>query len=203
MTSDKGLAPSSPLASSASATHDPGRGVSEGIKARLRHEFERFLLMFAYLFAILVLLQIHEYIILAQHHIAFHKYGFALVNALVFAKFMLIADNYQPFARFRAGRPLLHPILFRSVGFAVLFILCDIGEKVLVGAIHGVGPSQSLPTFGGGGWLGSFLVGVILSISLLPFFAFDEINRALGPGKLAAMVLRHGAAPIAPATPTA
>ena len=202
MTSDKGLAPSSPLASSASAIYDPGRGVSEGIKARLRHEFERFLLMFAYLFVMLVLFQIHEYIILAQHHIAFHKYGFALVNALVFAKFMLIADNYH-FAQFRAGRPLLHPILFRSVAFAVLFILCDIGEKLLVGAIHGVGPSQSLPTFGGGGLMGSFLVGAILSISLLPFFAFDEISRALGPGKLAAMILRQGSAPIAPATPTA
>jgi hypothetical protein len=47
MTSDKGLAPSSPLASS--------------------------------------------YIILAQHHIGFHKHGFALVNSLVFAKFMLVA----------------------------------------------------------------------------------------------------------------
>src|ERR1700688_3618600 len=128
MTSDKSLAPSSPLASSVSAI-----GASEGIKARLRHEFERFLLMFAYLFVILVLFQIHEYIILAQHHLAFHKYGFALVNALVFAKFMLIADNYQPFARFRVGRPLLHPILFRSAGLAVMVSVCDIVDILLVG----------------------------------------------------------------------
>ena len=203
MTSDKGLAPSSPLASSASAIRDPGRGVGEGIKARLRHELERFLVMFTYLFVMLVLLQIHEYIILAQHHIAFHKYGFALVNALVFAKFMLVADNYQPLARFRAGRPLFSLILFRSVAFAVLFILADIAEKMLVGAIRGEGGFQSLPTFGGGGWLGSFLVGVILAIALLPFFAFEEISRALGPGKLAALLLQPGDAPIAPAMPTA
>ena len=46
-----------------------------GLKAKALHEFRRFATMFAYLWVMFFLLQLHQYVILAQRHIPFEQYG--------------------------------------------------------------------------------------------------------------------------------
>jgi hypothetical protein len=52
------------------------------LKAKAFHEFVRFTTMFAYLWVMFLLLQLHQYIVLAQHQIPFTQYGVGLFNAL-------------------------------------------------------------------------------------------------------------------------
>ena len=66
-----------------------------GLKARALHEFGRFATMFAYLWAMFALFQVHQYVVLAQHQIPFTQFGVGLVNALVLAKVMLVADDLR------------------------------------------------------------------------------------------------------------
>ncbi len=66
-----------------------------GLKAKALHEFAWFATMFAYLWAMFLLYQVHQYVILAQRHIPFEQYGVGLVNALVLAKVMLVADDLR------------------------------------------------------------------------------------------------------------
>ena len=63
------------------------------LKARTLHEIARFATMFAYLWAMFLLFQIHLYVVLAQHHIPFTQFGVGFLNALVLAKVMLVADD--------------------------------------------------------------------------------------------------------------
>jgi hypothetical protein len=42
----------------------------------------------------------------------------------------------------------------------------------------------SVPTFGAGGFAGLVTVAAIMFIMLIPYFAFRDIGRALGPGEL-------------------
>jgi hypothetical protein len=155
-----------------------------GLKARAIHELVRFGIMFTYLWAMFLLFQIHEFAVLAEHHISFTKYGFGFVNALVLAKVMLIADDL------RLGRGSSQDRLSIQSCSGRVSLPCSSSpstsvKKVPLGAFHGKGLADSVPTYGGGGLLGSVLVGVIITFSLLPFFAFQELSRAMRAGELA------------------
>ena len=67
----------------------------QNLKARALHEFASFATMFAYLWVMFLLFQIHQYVVLAQQQIPFTRYGIGLVNALVLAKVMLVADDLR------------------------------------------------------------------------------------------------------------
>jgi hypothetical protein len=160
------------------------------VKERLVHEVRQFLFMFLYLFILFGLFTIYEGIVLAQHHIGYAHYGFAFLNALVLAKVMLVAEDLHLGRRFE-NRPLIYPVLAKSVLFAVVFICFRAVEDVLEGWWEGKALLASVPTYGGGGIAGVFSVGVIISFALIPFFAFTEISRVLGPGVLHALIFKH------------
>ena len=172
------------------------------LKARALHEFARFATMFAYLWAMFVLFQIHQYLILAQHHLPFTQFGVAFLNALVLAKVMLVADDLR-LGEWRGRRPLIYPVLLRSALFAVVFIVFDIVEKMLIGVFHGKAVAESIETPGGGGTLGVILVAIIIAVALVPFFAFVEVGRLMDPGELARILLYPRTAGIGPVSVTA
>jgi len=104
--------------------------------ARAKHGLSRFLIMFLYLLVGFTLFQLHEYVVLTQHHLPYARYGFAIINALVLAKVMLVADEFR-LGDWFPTQPLLYPILVRSVLFAAVFIVFDIAEKVITGLFQG------------------------------------------------------------------
>ena len=183
-------------------THEPvqingAAGVAEeggqnkpkrSLKERAVHEVKRLAAMFVYLYVLFALFLIHESIVLAQHEISFSHYGFAFVNALVLAKVMLVAEDLRLGSRFE-DRPLIYPILFKSLVFAVVFICFHIVENVIVGAWGGKTIAESIPSIGGGGLKGVLSVGVIVSFGLIPFFAFKEVGRVIGEKELFSLIL--------------
>jgi len=102
------------------------------VKERLVHEVRQFLFMFLYLYVLFGLFAIHEAVVLEQRHITYAYYGFALVNALVLAKVMLVAEDLHLGRRFE-NRPLIYPVLIKSLLFAVVFICFRVVEDLLVG----------------------------------------------------------------------
>ena len=74
--------------------------------------------------------------------------GFALVNALVLAKVMLIAEDLKFGGWFR-GRPLVVPIVTDAALFAALFLVVHVLEEVIVGMIHGRSAASSVPAGSG------------------------------------------------------
>jgi hypothetical protein len=55
------------------------------------------------------------------------------------------------------------------------------------------GDYRASPAIGGGSLSGVFLVGIILSVALIPFFAFREIGRVLGERELHSLIFTDGA----------
>ena len=170
-------------------------------KARTLHEFARFATMFAYLWAMFGLFQIHQYVVLAQQHIPFTQFGVAFLNALVLAKVMLVADDLR-LGEWRGRRPLIYPVLLRSALFAVVFIVFDIVEKTLIGVFHGKAVAESIETPGRDGILGVILVAIIIAVALVPFFAFVEVGRLMDPGELTRILLYPRTAGIGPVSLT-
>ena len=174
---------------------------THGLKERALDEARRFVLLFLYLWVLFGLFVLNERIILREQGLNFAAQGFAVFNAFILAKVMLVLEDLN-LSRWLDRRPLIYPILHDSILFSVLFIAFHVVEEVVVGLFKGEDARSSVPAIGGGGLAGVLCVAVILFFALVPFFAFRNFNRALGPGRMRAMLFgpaqpnRSGATPI-------
>jgi hypothetical protein len=160
------------------------------LKERGIDEFRRFLLMFVYLWVVFGLFVLDERLILGQQQISFVPQGFALINAAIMAKVMLIAEDLKLGRRFD-NRPLIYPVFHKSAVFALVFIVFHVLERLVVGMVAGKTMFDSMPHIGGGTWQGRLLVWAIMTVSLLPFFMLREIGQVLGEGRLWALMFRR------------
>jgi hypothetical protein len=152
------------------------------LAARAKEEMIRFVGIFLYLLLILGLFQLHSYLVLKEHGLPFASWGFAVINALVLGKVMLVAESLE-FGRTLARNRLIYAVILRSLLFALLFLLFDSVEKVVVemvktGSFHVRFPVSDRSL------LETLVVAAILAISLIPFFLFTEFSRLLGEGRM-------------------
>ena len=177
------------------ASRTPGEGTpherKRDLKQRIFDEVIKFWGIAFYLWVMFGVLALHESVVSEKNHINYHFYGFALVNALVLGKVVLIAEGFH-FADWFKGRPLIYPILCKAVAFSALLLVFDVVEEVLVGIFKGKTIDASIPSIGGGSPTGVFFVGIILAVALIPFFAFREIGRVIGERELHSLIFTDG-----------
>ena len=77
---------------------------------RAKDQIKNFVLMFVYLWVVFGMLAVHKSIVLSQHQINYRFHGLAIVNALVFAKVLLVAEDLHLGRRFN-DKPLVYSIL--------------------------------------------------------------------------------------------
>jgi hypothetical protein len=119
---------------------------------------------------------------------SFRFYGLATLNALILGKIMLIAENMRFTKRFD-NRPLVVPIAYKSIVFAVLLLAAYIVEEIGVGMFHGKTAAESFPVIAGGGPATLLCVIAIMAAALAPFFAFREIARVVGEAEFRVLML--------------
>ncbi len=162
-----------------------------------KQETKRLLVIVLYLWVIFGLYVLSETIVLSKEHINFASHGFALINALVLAKVLLVAEDLNFADGFR-NKPLIYPILYKAFAFAILFVAAHIAESELLGLWHGKGAIASFPPIGGGTAKGFACVVALMFVALVPFFAFREIGRVIGEDRLWDMLFKRGAISFAP-----
>jgi hypothetical protein len=184
--------PDTPLATDGVSQVSGQEMGKRSFKQRALDEAIRFSVIVFYLWVMFATFALHESVVTAKDHINYHFYGFALVNALILGKVMLVAEDLH-FADWFKDRPLISPILCKAVAFSILFLVADVVEEVVVGLFKGRTIAQSIPDIGGGGLSGVIFVAIILAVALTPFFAFREIGRVLGERTLHAVLFTEGA----------
>jgi hypothetical protein len=178
----------SPSAAPAAATSDEPAPAKRSLKLRLMEELRKFFVIVAYLWLVFFVLFVHEWLVLAGHNIGFRFYGLATLNALILGKIMLIAENMRFTKRFD-NRPLIVPIAYKSIVFAVLLLVTYVVEEIGVGMFHGKTAAESFPVIGGGGPAALLSVAAIMAAALAPFFAFREIARVVGEAEFRVLML--------------
>ena len=162
------------------------------IRKRAIDEAKRFYVIAVYIWIWFALFNLYEQIIDRQSGINYVSQGFALFNALVLAKVMLVAEDLKV-GRWWRAQPLVYPILTESFTFAGVFIVFHIVESIVVGVIKGESVAASIPVIGGGGIAGLLSVAMLYFVALIPFFAFRNIGREIGQNRLNAMLFRSEA----------
>jgi hypothetical protein len=99
-----------------------------------------------------------------QGGIGFLSHGFALLNALVLAKVMLLTEDLN-LGRWIRRRPLIYPIVFESLLLTVMFICFHVVEHVVVGLAERETVEASIPAIGGGGLAGVVCVVVLFFLA--------------------------------------
>ena len=156
---------------------------------RIYHQVIQFLLIAVYLSVVFGVLVLHEAVVAAKNGIEYHFYGFAVINAIILGKVMLVAEDLNLGDRFFRNlffrnSPLVYAIVFKSVAFTILFFVFDIVEEVLVGVFKGKTVTESFPNIGGGSPRGIFFMIVVITVLLSPFFAYREVGKVIGEHEL-------------------
>jgi hypothetical protein len=152
---------------------------SYSLKERAMDELKRFAGTFVYLWVVFTVLLLHEWIVLADHHIGFAFYGLATLNALALGKIMVLAEQFN-FGERLKQKPLIYPIVYKTVAFTTLLFVAYTLEMMLLGFLGGHGFLASMPALGGS-MLGTMMLWVVFCAALIPYFAFKEFERAVGP----------------------
>jgi hypothetical protein len=165
---------------------------ARNLKEKAFLEFKKFIPIFLYLWVVFALLSIHETIIRAQHHLDYGAHSFAVINAFVFAKVLLVGEHFRLGTRFK-HKPLIYPVLYKCLMFSVLLTSFHIVEKVLVGVVGGETVSESFSDLGGRTLISIVSMSTLAFVMLIPFFAFRELGRLIGEKELRSLFLGRGA----------
>jgi hypothetical protein len=160
-------------------------------KQRFRHELFVYWMTVLYLALYFGAFVSYRRLILAQHQIDYLNYGVALVEALVLAKVILVGDLLR-LGRGLEDRPLIVPTLVRSVVFTLWVALFTFLEQTVRGLLLGKGLAGGFHYFITKGKYEVLASSLVVLFTFIPFFAFKELNRVLGPGRIWEEFFRGG-----------
>ena len=172
------------------AREETGAGGKKSLRERAVGELEKYAVIAAYLWLLFVLFGLYRDELLREHGISVWRQGFAIVNALIFGKVILIAQALEV-GRSLERRAPAWVALGKSMIFAVLLIAFHIAEEAVRAGFEGEPLSASFADFGGT-FLGLLTYAAIFFVALIPFFAFQEAARVLGAGALWRLFFRGG-----------
>jgi hypothetical protein len=168
------------------------REAKANLKERALEEFRLFWIIALYLWVLLGSFTVYRRLIFDETGTAYLHYGIAAIEALVIAKVILIGKMFG-FSRRFEDKPLIVPLLYKSILFGILVLLFGVVEHLIEGWIHKEGLLGGLHDISD---LGADELGaraIVLIVAFVPFFAFSEIGRVIGMRKLAAMFFSKAA----------
>ena len=156
-------------------------GSKKSLKERALSELEKYAVITVYLWLLFALFSLHRQLV-QGHGVSVWHQGFAIVNALIFGKVILIGEVLDV-GRVLERRALVWVVFGKSLIFAILLLAFHMVEEVIRAWFESEPLSTAFVDFGG--TLPGLLTEVaIFFVALIPFFAFQEAARILGIGVL-------------------
>ena len=148
-------------------------------KSRALDELRQYAVITLYLWVFFALFSFYRRMILEENGINVWAQGFAIINALVFAKVILIAQALNLEAGLRQY-PRVFIVLGNSALFTIVLLAFHVFEEAIKAWFEGRPLATSISDFGGGTLAGFLTMGAIFFVVLIPFFGLQEIARAVG-----------------------
>ncbi len=162
------------------AAHDSA--ASPGFKARAKEEFIDFYQISVYLAVLFCALVTYTRFVLRQHDITDEtvNYAFAIINALVIGKVILIGEMVHLGRRAQA-RPLYQAVAIRAALYGLLVLVFHFLEEFIKRLIHHEAPGTVLHEMR----IYELIArSIVIYCVFLPLFAFRELRRILGHEKM-------------------
>ena len=162
-------------------------------KERVLQEVKNLAAVLVYLWVFLTMFELHEGIVLSRHNIPYNYAEglvFALVNAWILAKFVVIGEGLGIGRRWHS-KPLWQSILVKSAVFGIILMGCHLAEKALSRMWRAKSFAAGVPVWSVNAVTDGLTLTLIIFIVLIPFFTAREFRRILGKDLLQAALLRR------------
>jgi hypothetical protein len=161
------------------------------LKEKAAEELRLLALITAYLAAFFIAFLTYRRLISREFGVSSFRYGFALLEAVVIAKVILIGKALG-LGRKASGRSLAFSVLRSALVYGVLVGGFAILEHVVEGLVHGKTLAASLEAFLSMGVYEILGRTLVLFVAFIPFFAFWDLGRLVGDQKLFDLFFRKG-----------
>jgi len=161
---------------------------------RVRHELVQYWIICAYLYVCFAAIVFYKTAVLRANGIEYAPYGAAAIEALLVGKFLMIGHAVRLGER-RRPRRMAFALLAKAAVFLLFLMALSAAEEVVRGLVHGRTVLASVRELWGGTLLQVFATSLLMLLILIPYLAFKELARVVGPERLRAVLLaRDGAA---------
>jgi len=154
------------------------------LKEKAREELIEYALNVAYLSVVFATFTIYRRLLLAAHDITYTNYGFALIEALILGKVIMIGSVFR-LGRGLEHKPLIFPTLYKTVVFTIFVAVFTAAELVVKGLAKGHGIAAEFAEFTAQGYELIFANLMVVFVALVPFFAMKELGRVVGRERIA------------------
>ena len=153
------------------------------LKEKAKEELRLLLIITAYLGILFCVFLSYRRLISRELGVTVFHYGFAVLEALVIAKVILIGKAMGLGTKDAAGA-LAFATLRAALVYGLLIGLFAVLEHVIGGVIHGKGLAGGLRELAGEGLYEILARALGLTVALVPFFAIWKLDQALGEKRL-------------------
>ena len=160
------------------------RDSQSSLKHRLVDEGKQFLIIFLYFLLCLGLMVNYKRAILADYGINYLDYGYAILEALILSKIILIGHLWRLEKRRFMDKPLIYTTLYSALIFSLLVICFNVIEKVIEGWLHHKEVAETFHEMLSKGWYEMLAKCLFIFVIFIPYFAFRGVGELVGQGKL-------------------
>ena len=153
------------------------------LKAKAKEELRLLVIMTVYLGTLFWAFLTYRRLLSREFGITSFHYGFALIEAVVIAKVILIGKALGVGKKDK-GRALVFSVLWSSLAYGILIGVFSVLEHAIGGLIHGKGVRGGLQEIKGEGIYEILARVLVLIVALVPFFAMWKLSEQLGERKL-------------------
>jgi hypothetical protein len=160
---------------------------TSGLREKAKEELRMFSAIAIYL--ALMLEALFSYRSLTSSESGIIHYGVGVIEALILAKVILIGQALR-LGKGLEDEPLIVSVLVKTLLFGVFVALFSVIEHVIEGLVHHETWDVIAHHLFAGGRDEILARTLVIIVTFIPFFAFSEVDRVLGQGRLFALFFR-------------
>ena len=155
-------------------------------KEKIKHELKEMLTLSLYLAFFFCALAIYDMLLLRQYNVEYWTLAFALINALVITKVIMIGE-YAKLGRRHEGKALLISAVWKACVFGLLVFAFHVVEELIKRLIHGADIAKASSDIRFEQLAGR---SIVVFCVFVPLFAFREFRRVMGEDEFNKLVFR-------------
>ena len=144
--------------------------------------------LFLYLAFFFCALVAYDTLLLNQYAVEYWNFGFALLNAAVITKVIMIGE-YAKLGSRHESKPLFISAVWKALVFGLLVFAFHVVEEIVKRLIHGANVESAsrhirFDRFGGS--------AIVVFCTFIPLFVFREFRRVMGEEEFRSLVFGPG-----------
>jgi hypothetical protein len=162
--------------------------VHKNRKQKAKHELRELLAISLYLAFFFCALTTYSKLVLNEYHLESWGYAFALINALVITKVVMIGEYAKAGKRYE-GKALIFSAIWKAFVFSLLVLAFHVVEEIVKRLIHGADMARASRDIRFDELAGR---SIVVFCVFIPFFAFREVRRVMGEERFRSLIFGTG-----------